>query len=114
MNRTVSENQLIDKLNGLLGLSRRGGRLTMGFDAVIALVGEGKAKLILTAADISPKTAKELAYHTGQRKKPPPAATLPHTKEELAQVIGAGKPVGALAVEYPGLAEAIKQIIDNR
>ena len=35
------------KLAGLLGISRRAGRLTTGFDAVKGLIGEGKAALVI-------------------------------------------------------------------
>ena len=42
-----------DKLAGLLGMCRRAGRLTTGFDAVTALAAEGRAALILAASDVS-------------------------------------------------------------
>ena len=45
-----------DKLAGLLGMCRRAGRLTTGFDAVKALAAEGRAALILAAADLSEKS----------------------------------------------------------
>ena len=51
-----------DKLAGLLGMCRRAGRLTTGFDAVTALAAEGRAALILAASDVSEKTGKELRF----------------------------------------------------
>ena len=45
-----------DKLTGLLGLSRRAGHMTCGFDAVADLLRGGRAVLVLLASDLSPKT----------------------------------------------------------
>ena len=51
-----------DKLTGLLGLSRRAGHMTCGFDAVADLLRGGRAVLVLLASDLSPKTEKELRF----------------------------------------------------
>ncbi|HJD23016.1 MAG TPA: 50S ribosomal protein L7ae, partial [Firmicutes bacterium] len=48
------------RIAGLLGMARRAGKLTAGFDAVAALIGRGKAAAVMTAADLSEKTNKEL------------------------------------------------------
>ena len=68
-----------DKLAGLLGMCRRAGRLTTGFDAVTALAAEGRAALILAASDVSEKTGKELRFAL-ERAAPVPVLTVPLTK----------------------------------
>ena len=47
-----------DRLLSLLGIARRAGKLTMGFDPVAEDVAKHKAKLVLTASDLSERTLK--------------------------------------------------------
>lgn len=58
------------KLAGLLGIARRAGKLITGFDAAAASAAAGKAALLLMAADLSEKTAKELRYAAREKKIP--------------------------------------------
>ena len=96
-----------DKLAGLLGMCRRAGRLTTGFDAVKALAAEGRAALILAAADLSEKSGKELRFAMERAAAPVPILTVPLTKEELGRLLGLRKPVGILATADEGFARAI-------
>ena len=50
-----------------LGLCRKAGALVYGFDAVVEAVQKGKAAGILTTADISAKTLKEIKFHAQKR-----------------------------------------------
>ena len=50
------------QLLSLLGLMRRAGKLSLGFDAAAESAESGESCMILTTADISPKTLKELNY----------------------------------------------------
>ncbi len=87
-------------------MARRAGRLTIGFDASIASVQEGKSELILLASDASPKTAKECTFtaeNFGAR-----VMSLPLDKTALSEVIGMSKPVAVLAVCDSGFAKAIR------
>ena len=59
-----------DKLAGLLGMCRRAGRLTTGFDAVTALAAEGRAALIL-AATYRKKPARNCASPWNGRRRCP-------------------------------------------
>ncbi|MCL2108101.1 MAG: ribosomal L7Ae/L30e/S12e/Gadd45 family protein [Oscillospiraceae bacterium] len=63
-----------------LGLCRKAGALVFGFDAVIDAVKNGKAKGILTALDISPKTMKEIKFHAAKFK-----VEVVHTDEKAEQ-----------------------------
>ena len=95
------------KLAGLLGMARRAGKLTTGFDAVAGLIGQEKAALVLTAADLSPKTEKEL--HFAMKDKAVSVLCMPLTKEEAGNACGFKKPVGILATEDKGFAAAMEK-----
>ena len=94
------------KLAGLLGIARRAGRLTTGFDAVAGLIGEGKAALVMLASDLSEKTQKEVRY--AAQGKPVPVRRMPLTKEEAGTACGLKKPVGVLATDDNGFAKAME------
>lgn len=93
---------------GLLGLCRRAGHMTVGFDAVAALMQAGKASAVLLAADVSPKTEKELRFFAG--KLPTGAVRilpLPLSKDEMGHALGSRKPVGAAATDDDGFAASL-------
>ena len=104
--KKVSRTPDAGKLAGLLGIARRAGRLTTGFDAVAGLMGEGKAALVMLAADLSEKTQKELRFAAGE--KPVLIRTIPLTKEAAAAACGLKKPVGVLATDDNGFAQAME------
>ena len=93
------------RLKGLLGIARRAGHLTTGFDAVTGLIGEGKAALVMLASDLSEKTQKELRFAVGNRQVP--IRRIPLTKEEAGTACGFRKPVGLLATDDNGFAKAM-------
>lgn len=98
---------MTNRLIGLLGLTRRAGKLTTGFDAVAGKVAAGKASLVLLASDLSDKTEKELRHAAGKRT--PDIRRLPLDKETIAKALGLHKPVGVLAIGDSGLAAAIRR-----
>lgn len=93
-------------LAGLLGMCRRAGRLTTGFDAVIALCNEPQA-LLLVAENASPRTVKELRF----RAKEHPLYAIPLTKEEIADAVGSQKPIAVLATADVGFADALRTYV---
>lgn len=96
-----------DRLTGLLGMARRAGHLTAGFDAAKDLLTAGRAQLVLLASDISQKTEKELRFAAGAASPPVLFAGL--TKEEIGHAIGANRPVGVIAIDDRGFAAAMQQ-----
>ncbi len=96
-----------NKLTGLLGICRRAGHLIVGFDAVKDLISANKAKIVLTAADLSEKTAKELHFQLKERRIP--LFTLSADKEALAAALGFQKPIGVVATDDSGFAAAIRK-----
>ncbi len=97
-----------DKLSGLLGMCRRSGRLTVGFDAVAALCGEKQVLLMLTA-DASPRTERQLRFRAGDT----PVYRLPLTTSMAAHAVGSFKPVAVLATTDPGFIRAIGSLLTS-
>ncbi|MCI8361524.1 MAG: hypothetical protein HFE86_09345 [Clostridiales bacterium] len=54
-------------LLNMLGIARRAGKLSVGFDAAAEAVRGGRSRLIVAAADLSAKTEKEIRYLIGRR-----------------------------------------------
>lgn len=74
------------RLSGMMGLARRAGKLTFGFDAVLEDIAAGKAKAAFLSSDASARTAggvKEKCAARGVR-----LAALPLSKTALGRAIG--------------------------
>lgn len=95
------------KIAGLLGIARRAGRLTLGFDAVKGMMAARKAKLVLLAADISPKTEKELRFANQTAGGSVPFIKLDDDKETCAKAVGSPKPVATMSLDDQGFAKAL-------
>ena len=94
-------------LLSLLGLMRRAGKLSLGFDAAADSVQSGESCLILTTADISPKTLKELNYKINQKTDVFP---LDCTQEELGAAIG--RNVKIISINDKGFAQKAKLLME--
>ena len=112
--RTVSES--IDeslaartKLINIITICRRAGKLEMGFDASVQSAEKHKAKLIFTAADVSPKTAKEAEF--AAEKYNVPYMKLSVKMDDL--YYGLSKRIGVAAVSDQGFADRIAQLEQN-
>ena len=92
------------QLLSLLGLARRAGKLALGHDPGVEAIRAGEAALLLGAADLSPKTWKDLCFE-GDRAGVP-ARRLGAGIEEISRAIGAKK-TGALTVTDPGFARKL-------
>lgn len=96
----------MNKLIGMLGMCRRAGRLTIGFDAVVALCGKAEVLLMLSS-DASPRTVRQLQFHAGDTA----VCRLPLTREETAHAVGSSKPVAVLATDDRGFIRAIRPLL---
>jgi ribosomal protein L7Ae-like RNA K-turn-binding protein len=94
---------VVNKLLSSLGLCKKAGKLVAGFEAVSDDIKAGKAFLVVTAADLSPKTEKEIQYITEKHLIDHIAA--PVTMDEISHWLG--RRVGVLAVSDAGLARAV-------
>ena len=52
-----------ERLTGILTMCRKAGKLLLGFDAVKDAAQQDQVQCILLAADISPKTEKEIRFY---------------------------------------------------
>ena len=84
----------------------RAGKLNFGFETVRSAVTGGAVYLLMTAADLSPKTAKETAFLAD--KYAVPLLSLPVTMEELRSAMG--KKTGVLAVTDEGFAKRLMEL----
>lgn len=92
----------------LLGICVKAGKLVKGFDSVCAEIDSGRACCILTAADASEKTVKELRFRCGSRDIPVLKTEL--TKAELCRILH--KETAAAAVCDKGFAAAFARILE--
>lgn len=92
-------------VTGLLGLCRRAGKLTVGFDATVSAVKKQTAKLVLLSSDVSPKTAKELQFFAEESGCP--VLILSLTKETCGKALGLQKAVGAVGITDAGFAKSV-------
>lgn len=94
-----------NKVLSLLGLARRAGRLTCGFDSVCGSVRKHESRLLLISADISEGTLSKLKSEIGSAELVP----LDCTMEQIDAAIG--KPVRIISVNDDGFAQRIRQEI---
>lgn len=87
---------------GMLGLSRRAGRLACGEDAVATLVAEGKCRAIFIACDIGEATHRKVMRHDARV----PVMDLPCDRETLGAAIGV-QGCAVCAVSDMGMANTI-------
>ena len=97
----------VNKLSGLLGMCRRAGRLTVGFDAVAALCRQPQV-LLMIASDASERTVRQITFQAGDT----PIYRLPLTRDETAHAVGSHKPVAVLATTDRGFIRAISTLLN--
>lgn len=95
-----------NKLLGLLGLCRKAGKLTMGFDVTKDAMEAKTALLVLLTPDLSERTAREMERlaeenHCRLRKLPVP---MDEIREKL------GKRCGVFGICESGFARRIEEL----
>ncbi len=99
----------MDKIFGLIGLSKRAGRLAGGEFSVTASIKDGSARLVILASDASDNTKKNITnsckfYNTDYIEY--------GTLEELGRFTGSDIRA-AVAIKDDGFAKAIKKQFEN-
>ncbi len=92
-----------NKLLSLLGMCRRAGKLTIGYEKTLETIQKHKCKVALVAADTAPRTEKELRFHA---KEQIPVIRIAQAKEELSHAIGT--PAGVVGITDEGFANQAK------
>lgn len=95
---------MISPLFNKLSVARRAGFVESGFDRVKDAVNGGKSALVITAADISPKTLKEVKFFSSAKVT---VLESKHTKEEFGEALGIYAAV--FSVNDQGFAKAITE-----
>ncbi len=94
------------KLTGLISICRRAGKMAMGFDPMLEALAGRKAAGVITAADISPKTYKEVCFHC--QKKQVPVCSVPLTQDEIGMT--AGRRAAVIAVLDKGFFDRLQEL----
>jgi ribosomal protein L7Ae-like RNA K-turn-binding protein len=95
------------KLLSALGICKKAGKLAEGFDPVADMARSGKASLILTAGDLSPKSEKEVAHIAQQTRVEHRRIDI--TMDEIWSRLG--RRAGILAIADEGLAGMVRQTL---
>ncbi len=99
----------MSKIISLIGLSRRAGKLVMGYDAVVMAVKKKTAILVIIASDVSEKTKKNTYFEC--EKCGVSVIQINETMEELETNLR--KKVGVLAITDKGFASGIVKAYEN-
>lgn len=91
------------KLRALLGFARKAGKLAVGTAAAEESVKRGRSKLLLTGADISQKSVKEMRFLCEKHGVRTASTVL--TIDEITASIGTR--AGILSIEDEGFAAAV-------
>ena len=94
-----------------MGLCRRAGKLVIGFDAVVQEMEAPKSKAagIILAADVSPKTEKEIRFQADKHGVEIAAAVF--SMEDAKAALG--KRAGVFLITDAGLYSSIKKHISD-
>lgn len=99
-----------NKVNGMLGLARRAGKISLGHDAAITAVKARKAKLCLIAADASERLYTEFARAVQTFGGNIPLIKSDYTMAEFGMCLGT-KTTAVLTVDDQGFATRISELI---
>lgn len=107
MSGTGEFSEMNNKLLSLLGIARRAGRLTMGFDAAAESIKKGESKLLLLSDDLSEKSKKSIGY-TAQQNGVEVLIT-GCTMSDTGNALGR-KQTGIISVNDSGFAKKMKDL----
>jgi len=89
----------------MLGLCRRAGKLSAGFEAVKTAVKNGRARLVIIARDISDKSKKEIIFIASSADKPVEIYNMDADIVDITQAIGIK--AGIISIDDEGFANKI-------
>ncbi len=96
-----------DKFLSLLGLARRGGRLSLGHDAVISSIVKNKAKLCVLSYEASQRLQNEIKHACTFENKNIPVIITEYSLNELSMSVGSKAAV--ISVDDEGFAKALRE-----
>lgn len=96
-----------EKLLSLLGIARRAGRLSLGFDAAADAMKNGSSCLLLLACDLSQRSYGSITYIATQNNTG--TMRLDITMEQLGSAVGK-RQTGIISVNDKGFADKLKTL----
>ncbi len=96
-----------DKFLSLLGMARRGGKLSLGHDAVISSVVKNRSKLLILSSEASPRLQREISHAAAYDGKNIPVLITGYTTAEISAAIGSKASV--ISVDDEGFASAAQE-----
>ena len=97
------------RLHGALGLCKKAGKLTVGFDAVSEAIRRGKVALLVLTEDLSPKSAVRITSLAQEYKVR--HLTIGAAMDDIERLLG--KRAGILAVADHGLAKVVARQVEE-
>ncbi|MBR2079382.1 MAG: ribosomal L7Ae/L30e/S12e/Gadd45 family protein [Clostridia bacterium] len=95
-----------DKFLNLLGMARRGGKLSLGHDAAISSIVKNKAKLCIISSEASERLKKEMSHACSFEDKNIPVLITKYETLELSKAIGSKAAV--ITVDDEGFAKTLQ------
>lgn len=97
-----------DKFLSMLGLARRAGKISMGFDSAVGSAAKKETELIFITRDISPKSLKELKFALcGSDAE---IIEIPYDIEDMDAAVG--KHIRIVSINDSGFAAQLKKLIN--
>lgn len=103
--RTMIDN----KLQGLLGLCRKAGKMSLGHDAVITSVKKRKSKLVITCCDASDRLKREMQDECSYDNRNIRYIGVSFTMQELSFCINAR--AGVISIDDSSFADKLYMIL---
>ena len=98
---------MIDKVNGLLGISSKAGAILAGTDLVLEEMSKKRVKIVIIASDASEKTIKNIKYYCEKNNV---EMFIYGTINDNSKAIGKHNKA-VIAIKDQNLADAIKKVI---
>lgn len=95
-----------DKFLNLLGMARRGGKLSLGHDAAISSIVKNKAKLCIISSEASERLKKEMSHACSFEDKNIPVLITKYETFTLSKAIGSKAAV--ITVDDEGFAKTLQ------
>ena len=96
-----------DKFLNLLGMARRGGKLSLGHDAAIGSIVKNKAQLCIISSEVSERLKKEMLHACSFEGKNIPVLITKYETLTLSKAIGSKAAV--ITVDDEGFSKALQQ-----
>ncbi len=100
-----------DKLNGLLGLCRKAGKISLGHDATVTSIKKRKAKLVITCCDASDRLKNEIQDECTFDGRNIPYIDASFNMKELSLCINAR--AGVISIDDQGFAKKLITILNQ-